>query len=138
MIYTPYPLYRLFAWASALLVALFMWELRTGLEIGALLFLGLTLGLTLHFMRMAGSRVEVLADRIRLLRPYSATHEVEFRQMEQVYEEGRGVSAILVAYYPRQPDGLLDLDDLKHLALPAVRDHVELFTTLTARLPQSS
>ncbi len=136
MVYTAFPLYRVLALASALLVLLFVWQLRTGFDAGALLFLALMLWLALRFGRMALSRVEVLADRVRLLRPFSAPQVVEFRQLEAVYEEGRGFSSILVTYHPRQPDGLLDLEEVKHLSLPAVNDHAGLLATLIAHIPR--
>lgn len=131
MVYTPAPLYRVLALAGGILILLFLWQLAQNFDPGALLFCSLMVWLTFRFTRMAASRVEVQADRVRYVRPYGTAQEVEFRQVRDVYEEGRGFQSILVAYYPRQANGLLDLDDIKHLALPAVRDHAGLFATLT-------
>ena len=136
MVYASAPIYRVFVLASGVMACLFVWQLSNGFDVGALLFLGVTLWLTVRYGRMAASRVELGADRVRLVQPYAAPVEVEYRQVQSVYQEGRGFQSVLVTYHPRQADGLLDLDDVKQLALPAVRDHAGLFNALTAHVPQ--
>jgi hypothetical protein len=134
MVYTPAPIYRVLGLVSGIAACLLIWQLAQRFDWGALIFLGVMLWITVRLGRMAAGRVEVAADRVRYVPPYGRAQEVEFRQMRDVYAEGRGFQSILVAYYPRLPNGLLDLDDIKHLALPAVRDHAGLFATLTTHI----
>ena len=139
-IYAVHVRYWVGAALSLLLVGLFGWELgraaRHGtVEIGTLLFSALSVGLLLRNAWFAFSRVEVDAEQVTLHRPLLPARRVIYRQLADVYEEGRRGKAILLTYHPRRADGLYDLDDLETLALPAVTDHDALYAMLAAQTP---
>lgn len=132
--YPIHPLYRIFALLCILLTGVFGWQLRAALDWGTLFFMVVTLWLTLRYARLVASRVELEADRVRLHTPLMPVREVEFRQFSGVHEEGRGLRSILLLYHPRTETGILDADDVRTLALPAVNKHEELLSALTAQV----
>ncbi|HAJ34999.1 MAG TPA: hypothetical protein DCL15_04840 [Chloroflexi bacterium] len=60
---------------------------------------------------------------------------VEFRQLDSATEAGRLVRGIVVTYHPLSPNGLLDLDTLHSVTLPAVGDQKALLEVLQAKCP---
>jgi hypothetical protein len=134
-VFKAHPRYRLFTLAAAALAALFVWDLRDGVEIGSAIFLAVCVGLALWYGRAMGSRVEVTHDRVTLYAPLSAPATVEFRQLAGVSEEGRWTQAILLLYHPLADQGLLDLDEIRSLALPAVEEQPRLLATLDQQAP---
>lgn len=142
-VYATHLRYRVGALLCLVLVGLFGWELsrtalRGAVEVGTLLFLGLAVVLLLGNVWPAFSRVEVEADHVTLHRPLLAARRVAYRQLADVYEEGRGGKAILLTYHPRRADGMYELDDLATLALPAVAEHAGLYARLAAQVPPSA
>ena len=135
MTYSTHPIYRILTLVCLLFALLFIWELRNGLELDALFFLAVAGGLALYNGRLAASRVELTTEAVQLHQPLTHTRRVEFRQLSEVHEEGRGSKSILLLYHPRQPDGLFVLDELQSLALPNVTRQDELLDTLTVRVP---
>ena len=127
-------LYLALALLCGLLVGAFAWQLRAAWDWGALLFLAITGALALHYGRLALARVEVTGDRLRLRQWGAAAREVEFRQLSQVVEEGRGLRALQLHYHPRGGSGLMVTDDLRTLTLPAVQDHAGLWEALAAHV----
>ena len=81
------------------------------------------------------SRVEVDDRGLTLLQPLASPQQVQYRQLAEVSEEGRLQRVILLLYHPLRPDGLLDLDDLRSLALPALEEQSDLLEILQARTP---
>lgn len=140
-VYATHLLYRVGAGLCLLLVALFVWEASRSLlagtvEVGTFLFLALAVALLLRNGWLALSRVEVGPQQVTLHRPLLPPRSVIYRQLAEVYEEGRWRKAILLTYHPRRGDGLYELDQLLTLALPAVKDHDGLYAILTARTPR--
>lgn len=133
--YRGHNFYKLLTVLCVVLVVLFAWQLYQRWDWGALLFLAVSAWSAFRCYRLMSSRVELMADRVRLVAPWAATREVEFRQLSSVTEEGRGMKSILLLYHPRGEDGLFALDDERALLLPAVNQHEELLATLTAQLP---
>jgi hypothetical protein len=129
-------LYVALALLCALLVAAFVWQLQAAWDWGALLFVAITAALALHYGRLALARVEVTGDRLRVVQWGAAAREVEFRQLSQVVEEGRGLRAIQLHYHPRGVNGLVVTDDLRTLSLPAVHDHAGLWEALAAHVQE--
>ena len=129
-------LYIAFALLCSLLVGAFAWQLRAAWDWGALLFLAITGVLALHYGRLALARVEVTGDRLRVVQWGAAAREVEFRQLSQVVEEGRGLRTIQLHYHPRGANGLVVTDDLRTLSLPAVQDHTGLWEALAAHVQE--
>ena len=69
--------------------------------------------------------------------PLAQPLQVQFRQLAEVSEEGRLQRVILLLYHPLCADGLVDLDDLHSLALPALEEQTDLLEILQARTPQT-
>lgn len=61
---------------------------------------------------------------------------VEFRQIDSATEAGRLVRSIVVTYHPLASNGLLDLDTLHSVTLPAVGNQETLLDALRARRPR--
>lgn len=134
-VYRAHPRYRLFALICGLLALTFGWELSRGVEAGALVFLGVSIGLLAWFGREVGSSVTLEGRRLRLHRPFAADTVVEFRQLAAVHQEGRIGASILLHYHPLAADGLVTLDEIRSLALPALVDQEELADLLQREVP---
>lgn len=135
--YRPHPRYALIAGIAGISILALLWLLWRRLELGSLLFLIFAAGLLVFALRSIFSRVEVDARGLTLVRPLSPPLSVQFRQLVEVSEEGRFQRVLLLLYHPLRPDGLLDLDDLRSVALPALDDQPELIELLQARTPQT-
>lgn len=141
-IYPAHPIYRVLALVSTAALGLLAWQLRTiarqagsqELEAGTFLFLGISLILLLRFARMAAARVTLDAETLSLQLPWATPRTVAFRQISQVHEDGRGIRSILLLYHPHRANGLVDIDQLLSLALPAVVHQDELLRALNERV----
>ena len=120
-VYRPSLRYVVFALAALVMVALIRWDLTRRVEVGTMLFFGVSLGLVLWNVRAALTRVTLMPDRVVLHVPLAQERTVEFRQLLSVTEEGRLSHAILVAYHPHAGNGLLDLEDVQNPALPTLQ-----------------
>ena len=127
-------LYQLLTALCVLLALAFGWQLFTSWDWGELLFLGLALWLAARCVILMSSKVIVGADRVRVQTPLRTPREVEFRQITEVHEEGRGLRSVLVLYHPRNDAGIVTIDELLTLALPAVNDHEALLAALQAQV----
>lgn len=132
--YAAHPKYWLLTGIWAGLAVLFLWQLRRGSDTGALLFLLIALGLTVWYGRNLMSRVTLEDRRLRLHRPFVPDAVVEFRQLAAVGEEGRFGQSILLHYHPLRGDGLLELDEIRSLALPALVNQVGLLALLNEQV----
>ncbi|MCC6165812.1 MAG: hypothetical protein IT329_01165 [Caldilineaceae bacterium] len=133
--YAAHPRYKALAGVCAAMAALFGWQLRQGIDVGALLFLGAALALMLWYVRSWGSRVTLEPRRLRLQRPLDADTVVEFRQLAGVSEEGRFGQSILLHYHPLAADGRVELEEIRSLALPALQGQAALLEILTQQTP---
>lgn len=115
---------------------LFGWQLARGFEVGALLFFGVCLAIAAWQWRAARTRVALHEDRLIVSMPFSNDREVEFRQLLDVVQEGRVNPSIMVIYHPRTEDGLIALDDVETLTLPAVQDQPTLLDRLEGEVPR--
>lgn len=134
MAFTGHHIYRLLTALCVLLALLFAWQLYNRWDWGALLFFGVAVWSAVRCVILMSSSVEVGKDRVRVLAPGASTREVEFRQLVAVYEEGRGLKSILLLYYPRGENGLIQSDEQRSLSLPAVNGHEALFAALSAQV----
>ncbi len=135
-LYRPQPIYRLLAFASLVLVALFVWDLRDGVEVGALLFLSVCVGLCAWTSYMSLFALTVEETRFALHAPFAQDKIVDFGQIIDVFEEGRTLQTVVVNYHPRENSGLLDLDSAVSLNLPAMQNQEQLFSLLQEKTPQ--
>jgi hypothetical protein len=138
MTYRANAFYLLLAGIAAACVALLGWWLLRSSDLGTVLFFCLGLGLLLLALRNAGSRVEADALGLTVFRPLAAPLRIQYRQIAQVTEESRlqrSMKAIVVLYYPLGADGLVDLEDLRSQALPALENQTELLHVLQTKTP---
>ena len=133
--YRPHARYVLITGIAASSVVALLWLLLRRLELASVLFLLFAAGLLFFAVRSLFSRVEVDEHGLTLVRPLSQPLQVQFRQLAEVSEEGRLQRVILLLYHPLRPDGLVDLDDLHSLALPALEEQSDLLEILQARTP---
>jgi hypothetical protein len=133
--FRPHARYVLIAGIALLSVAALLWLLWRELDLAGVLFLLFAVGLLFFALHSLRSRVEVDEHALTLFRPLAPPLQVQFRQLAEVSEEGRFQRVILVLYYPLRPDGQVELDDLRSLALPAVEEQTELLELLQARTP---
>lgn len=134
MTYSGHHIYKFFTALCLLLVLAFAWQVYTLRDWGALLFLMVGGWSAFRCMKFMSSKVDLLDDRVRLSTVGEKTQEVEYRQLTDVYEEGRGLKSILLVYHPRLDTGLLDLDKEENLSLPPVNQHEELLAALQEKV----
>jgi hypothetical protein len=135
-VYRPHPRYILMAGIGALGVIALVFLLLRRPDLVGVLFAFFAAGLFFFALRGLGSRVEVAEHSLTVLRPLSPPERVEYRQLAEVSEEGRLHRVIVLLYYPLRPDGLVDLDDLRSLALPALEDQYALLEMLESKVPR--
>ena len=116
-----------------MIVALFAYSLITRFDWGSLFFL--LVGLVGMFWSgdQLLSRVELDGTEIRLRRLWRQPARIAFRQMDALRVSGRIFPALVFTYHPILPEGLLDLQDLDTLTLPAVEEQSLLIDLLQAR-----
>jgi hypothetical protein len=134
--FRPHPIYRWLTVGCLLLSGLLGWSLIQSLTTATFFFWVVSIGATLWFATAMWSRVQIDERTVVLQRPFRALCQVEFRQLVSVAESGRMTQALLLLYHPRQPDNLVDLDQIHSLLLPAVIDQEKLLTTIEARIPK--
>lgn len=134
--FTPHPIYRWLTLGCLVLSGLLSWGLLQSSTISEVFFWAVSVGASLWFASAMLSRVQIDERAVVLQRPLRSRCQVEFRQLVSVTESGRFTQALLLLYYPRQPDNLLNLDHVYPLQLPAVIDQEKLLTTIEARIPK--
>jgi hypothetical protein len=135
-VYRPHPRYILMAGIGAISVVVLLVLLPRRPDLVGVLFTLFGAGLLFFALRGLGSRVEVADHAITLLRPLSPPERIEYRQLAEVSEEGRLHRVIVLLYYPLRADGLVELDDLRSLALPALEDQYALLELLESKVPR--
>lgn len=144
--FRPQSRYLLLAGVSLVLAGALGWSLFGPLRAGEPLtgtmvltgesfFFGLSVAVALWFLRQAMARVILTSTAVELTMPLARRQRAEFGQLMSVSESGRGGNALIVLYHPRRADGMLDLDDVRSMVIPAVHAQEELRTELEARMP---
>lgn len=110
------------------------WALWRQFDWITLFFLFGCLFAALSFATRWASRVELDPQGFWLRAPLH-NRRVEFRQLDGAVEAGRIVRSIVVTYHPLTTSGLLDLDELHSVDLPAVAHQETLLEALRARCP---
>ena len=134
--YHPTPRYALLTGAGALAALLCAWSLWRQFDWVTLFFLGGCLFAALAFAAQWRTVVELDAQGFTVHAPLRP-HRVEYRQIDGAGEAGRVVRGIVVTYHPFRAGGLLDLDDLHSVTLPAVDHQYELLDQLETRRPHT-
>ena len=125
--------YALYCIVTTTIVALLSYSLLTRFDWGSLFFLLVTLVGMIWSGDQLLSHVELDLTEIRLHRLWRAPVRIAFRQMDSLQIAGRIFPAQVYCYHPLQPDGLLDLQELHTLTLPAVEEQDLLLELLQAR-----
>ncbi|NJN84028.1 MAG: hypothetical protein HC802_18295 [Caldilineaceae bacterium] len=133
--FATHPRYKLLTFGCLLLAALFGWSLQSSRDVAALLFCIACLAMAIWFGREMLSRVSVTENAVQVKAPLGQLQSVDFRQLLSVSEEGRLTRVITLLYHPKREDGLLDLDDVHSLHLPALEDQWELLELLETKAP---
>ena len=127
-----YGLLTAFGAGAALFCAWALWQQFDWIT---LIFLFGCLFAALSFASQWASRVE-LDDHGFWLHAPLRRRRVEFRQLDSATEAGRVTRGIVVTYHPLAASGLLDLEELHSVALPAVAQQENLLEPLRARCPR--
>jgi hypothetical protein len=125
--------YALYFSVATVVTLMFVFSLAARFDWGGLFFLGVGLVGMLWSGDQLLSRIELDATELRLRRPWRQPRQVAFRQMDALQIAGRLFAALVFTYHPLQDDGLLDLQDLHTLTLPAVEEQELLLSLLKAR-----
>lgn len=136
-VYRPHPRYLLMIAVASICALALGWMLLRRFDWGAVIFLAFAAGLVIVALSSLFSRVEVEEQGIRLYRPLLPAVAIGFRQLSEVTEEGRLQRVILILYHPLRDDGLVELDDLRSQALPALEEQAELLELLQAKTPSA-
>lgn len=134
-IYRPTAQYGLLTAFGAGAAIFCAWAIWRQFDWITLIFLCGCLFAAFTFASQWASRVEVDAQGFWLHAPLRR-RRVEFRQLDSAVEAGRIARGLAVTYHPLTTNGLLDLDELHSVALPAVADQTTLLELLRARCPR--
>jgi len=121
--------------ASILAVLVCVWSLWVQFDWITLIFLFGCLYAAWTFGVQWRSRVALDLQGLSLHAPFQS-QRVEYRQLDAAGEAGRLVRRIVVTYHPLRDNGLLDLDELRSVTLPAVDQQIELLALLEAKRPR--
>ncbi len=136
-IYHPTSRYGLLTGAGAAAALLCAWSLWQQFDWITLLFLGGCLFAALAFAAQWRTVVE-LGEQGFVVHAPLRTRRVDYRQIDGAGEAGRIVRGIVVTYHPLRADGLLELDELHSVTLPAVDHQFELLDQLEAKRPHTT
>jgi hypothetical protein len=131
--FRPSARYALFLLVATVVVLMFGMSLAARFDWGSIFFLGVGLVGMVWSGDQVLSRVDLDVTEIRLRRLWRQPKQVAFRQMDSLQAAGRIFSALVFTYHPLQPDGLLDLQSVHTLILPAVEEQELLVELLKAR-----
>lgn len=131
----PSPRYPVLAVAGFLFAALLAWGLRHDPSWETIFFCLVGCVGGGWAVWMASSRVVVNDAGVTLRRWFMAERQVNFQQMLAAGEVGRMTRLIVITYFPRQPNGLLDTNVIHTLALPTVGNQGELVALLQEKAP---
>lgn len=134
--FLPHPLYRWLTLGCLLLTGLLGWSLIDSIALEEFFFFLLSATISIWFGNALFSRIQLQERTITLHTPLRGVQAVDFRQLVSAAETGRMMHSLSLLYHPRQPDGLLDLEQIQHLWLPAVVDQEQLLTAIEARIPK--
>lgn len=133
--YQPQLIYRVLALISLVLICLYIWSLLHGIQLGAVLYLAISMS-TLVWTGYKGlTSLSVDESHFTLRSPFRADTIVEYRQIISVSEERRLMPTVVVNYHPREENGLLDLDTAESISFPAMKNQEQLFSLLQEKTP---
>ena len=128
--------YGLYLAVSLTVTLAFGWTLSQGFDTGSALFFTICLFGAIWSAMSLISRVAVDTAGLTLHAPPGRARRVEFRQLDSVDEGGRFIKVIVLLYHPFDESGLIDLDTLYSLTLPALENQTALLERLQAVTPK--
>lgn len=134
--YRSHPLYIWLTALSLFLTLMLTWSTMRGFSREGLFFSLLMLAITLWFARLIGNRVVLDERGLTFQAPLRRPRRVEFRQLISVSESGRLLIAPILLYHPQQATGLVDLELVQSLTLPALTQQDQLLAILTTAIPK--
>ncbi|MCE7979918.1 MAG: hypothetical protein DYG89_01895 [Caldilinea sp. CFX5] len=132
--FAPHPIYRWLTLGGLLLTGLLGWDLFNIITPEEFFFFLLSVTITLWFGNTLFSQVRLDERTIALQTPLRGVQQLDLRQVVSATEAGRLQRSLALLYHPRQPDGLLDLDQIQSLRLPMVVDQENLLAAIEARI----
>ena len=133
--YPPHPRYLLYL-VVALGACIYLgWLFLRAPEWTYLFFIALCVASAAWAAWNLGTAVATDASSIVVRTPLGRARRVDYRQFAEVAPGGRFLPTLVVLYYPLRADGLLDLDELRSLHLPATEARDELLADLQKRTP---
>ncbi len=144
--FRPHPRYLLLAVVGLVMTGAFLWSLtapaRAGqsfdpsvLLSGEGFFCASSLAMAVWFGRQALACICLTQSAVLVEMPLARPQKAEYGQIMSVTESGRGGNALVVLYHPRRESGMLDLDDVNSIIIPAVKQQQELQALLEERIP---
>jgi hypothetical protein len=134
--FAPHPIYRWLTVGALLLTGLLGWDLFDIITPEEFFFFLLSVTITLWFGNTLFSQVRLDERTIALQTPLRGVQQLDLRQVVSATETGRLQRSLTLLYHPRQPNGLLDLDQIQSLRLPVVVDQESLLAAIEARIPK--
>lgn len=134
--FAAHPIYRWLTLGCSLLTGLLGWDLFDAITLEEFFFFLLSVTITLWFGNALFSQVRLDERTIALQTPLRGVQQLDLRQVVNATEAGRLQRSLALLYHPRQPDGLLDLDQIQSLRLPMVVDQESLLAAIEARIPK--
>ena len=134
--FAPHPIYRWLTLGCLLLTGLLAWDLFDTITVEEFFFFLLSVTITVWFSNALFSQVRLDERTIAVQTHLRGVQQLDLRQVVSATEAGRLQRSLALLYHPRQPDGLLALDQIQSLRLPMVVDQETLLAAIGARIPK--
>ena len=134
--FAPHPIYRWLTAGCLLLTGLLGRDLLDAITVEEFFFFLLSVTITFWFGNTLLSQIRLDERTIALQTPLRGVQQLDLRQVVSATEVGRVQRSLALLYHPRQPDGLLDLEQIRSLRLPMVTNQEILLAALEARIPK--
>jgi hypothetical protein len=139
-----HPVYYWLTAIATLLLLLLSWHLLQAVTLGSILFVCVAGVATIWFASALGTQVRLSPAAVAIHMPLRSfalpgrrkSCTIDYRQLVSIDQSGRFLAVLTVLYYPRRPDGLLDLEQLAAVTLPLITDQAMLRERLEAAIPR--
>lgn len=129
-------IYQIFALIGLVMTLLFVWTLSQTFDWLTLLFMVSTAFFMMVNARWMLMRAELTPSGLTIHGPFDQTTHIDFRQMAEVHEAGRMAPGVGIVYYGLAENGLIEMDELQTIFLPALEDQQEFLQILRNEVPE--